>query len=73
MQCNVENGTEPIQYVWQREIERGSITTFAQGSNSSIITMSNVNRSHSGRYRCVGSNFLNTENSDWVFLDIICK
>ncbi|XP_027887452.1 V-set and immunoglobulin domain-containing protein 10-like 2 [Xiphophorus couchianus] len=71
MQCNVENGTEPIQYVWQREIERGSITTFAQGSNSSIITMSNVNRSHSGRYRCVGSNFLNTENSDWVFLDII--
>ncbi|XP_014900496.1 carcinoembryonic antigen-related cell adhesion molecule 5-like [Poecilia latipinna] len=71
MHCNVENGTEPIQYVWQREIERGSITTFAQGSNSSNITMSNVNRSHTGRYRCVGSNFLNTENSDWVFLDII--
>ncbi|MEQ2240212.1 hypothetical protein ILYODFUR_012474, partial [Ilyodon furcidens] len=71
MQCNVGNGTEPIQYGWQREIQRGNITTFAQGSNSSIITMTNINRSLTGRYRCVGSNFINTESSDWVFYDII--
>ncbi|XP_035999000.1 V-set and immunoglobulin domain-containing protein 10-like 2 [Fundulus heteroclitus] len=71
MRCNVENGTGPIRYVWQQEIQRGNITIFAQGSNSSIITLTNVNRSYSGRYRCVGSNFINTESSDWVFLDII--
>lgn len=73
MQCKVENGNEPIHYVWQREMQKGNFTTFAQGSNSSIITMTNVNRNHSGQYRCVGSNFINNDSSDWVLLDIICE
>ncbi|XP_054586487.1 V-set and immunoglobulin domain-containing protein 10-like 2 [Nothobranchius furzeri] len=72
MRCNVENGTKPILYVWQYKNNSGSITTFAQG-NSSMVTMSNVNRSVTGLYRCVSSNFINSESSDWFLLDVICE
>uniref|UniRef100_A0A1A7XCW0 V-set and immunoglobulin domain containing 10 n=1 Tax=Iconisemion striatum TaxID=60296 RepID=A0A1A7XCW0_9TELE len=70
MRCNVENGTKPILYVWQYKNNSGSITTFAQ-SNSNIVTMGNVNRSLTGLYRCVSSNFISSDSSDWLLLDII--
>ncbi|XP_041864734.1 V-set and immunoglobulin domain-containing protein 10-like 2 [Melanotaenia boesemani] len=70
MHCNVENGTKPIQYVWQHEARSGNVTTIAQ-SNSNNITISNINRNQGGWYRCVASNFINSESSDWTWLDII--
>lgn len=72
MRCNLENGTGPIQYVWQHETLRGNITTFAQG-NTSMINVTNVSRNHTGWYSCVASNAVNSESSTRALLDIICK
>lgn len=72
MQCNVENGTKPVQYVWQYKPDGGGISMLPQGDSSSII-LSNVNRSLTGLYRCVSSNFINTESSDWMLLNVVCE
>ncbi|PWA22974.1 hypothetical protein CCH79_00001882 [Gambusia affinis] len=58
MRCNLENGTEPIQYVWQHETRSGNITVVAQGS-SNLINMTDINRNHTGWYRCVATNAVN--------------
>lgn len=72
MRCNLENGTGPIQYVWQHETRSGNITIIAQG-NSSVINVTDVNRNHTGWYRCVASNAVNSESSNRLWLDTICK
>ena len=71
MRCNLENGTGPIQYVWQYETRSGNISAFAQG-NTSVINV-NVNRNHTGWYRCVASNNVNSESSNRLWLDTICE
>ncbi|XP_014902275.1 putative pregnancy-specific beta-1-glycoprotein 7 [Poecilia latipinna] len=70
MQCNLENGTGPIQYVWQHETHSGNITVVAQGS-SNRINMTDVNRNHTGWYRCIATNAVNSESSNRLWLDTI--
>ncbi|XP_040908072.1 V-set and immunoglobulin domain-containing protein 10-like 2 [Toxotes jaculatrix] len=70
MRCNLENGTGPIQYVWQHETRSGNISTFAQG-NTNLINVTDVNRNHTGWYRCVASNAVNSESSNRLWLDTI--
>ncbi|KAM9728517.1 V-set and immunoglobulin domain-containing protein 10-like 2 [Menidia menidia] len=70
MRCNLDNGTGPIQYVWQHETHGGNITVLAQ-SSSSTINVTNVNRNHTGWYRCVASNAVNRESSNRLWLDTI--
>ncbi|KAK5858482.1 hypothetical protein PBY51_002617 [Eleginops maclovinus] len=70
MSCNLENGTGPIQYVWQHETRSGNISAFAQG-NTGVINVTNVNRNHTGWYRCVASNAVNSETSNRLWLDTI--
>ncbi|XP_043995743.1 V-set and immunoglobulin domain-containing protein 10-like 2 [Gambusia affinis] len=70
MRCNLENGTEPIQYVWQHETRSGNITVVAQGS-SNLINMTDINRNHTGWYRCVATNAVNSESSNRLWLDTI--
>ncbi|KAM7398001.1 hypothetical protein PAMA_006059 [Pampus argenteus] len=70
MRCNLENGTGPIEYVWQHETRSGNISVFAQ-SNTSVVNVTNVNRNHTGGYRCVASNAVNSERSNSIWLDII--
>ncbi|XP_028451733.1 V-set and immunoglobulin domain-containing protein 10-like 2 [Perca flavescens] len=70
MRCNLENGTGPIQYVWQYETRSGNISAFAQG-NTNIINVTNINRNHTGWYRCVASNAVNSESSNRLWLDTI--
>uniref|UniRef100_A0A669FBG9 Ig-like domain-containing protein n=1 Tax=Oreochromis niloticus TaxID=8128 RepID=A0A669FBG9_ORENI len=70
MRCSVENGTEPIQYTWHYENYNGNATTFTLG-NSSIINITNVNRNHTGWYRCVASNAVNSEKSDRLWLNTL--
>lgn len=72
MRCNLENGTGPIQYVWQHETRSGNISSFAQ-SNTSVVNLTDVNRNHTGWYRCVARNAVNSERSDRIWLDIICE
>ncbi|XP_023818677.1 V-set and immunoglobulin domain-containing protein 10-like 2 [Oryzias latipes] len=69
MRCSVKNGTEPIQYMWQRQTLNGNFSTFSEG-NQSFILMTYINRNHTGWYRCVVSNAVNTESSDPFWLDI---
>ncbi|KAF7205704.1 carcinoembryonic antigen-related cell adhesion molecule 5 [Nothobranchius furzeri] len=69
MRCNVEKGTGPIHYVWQREIFSGNFSTFTQG-NSSVVSMTSVNRNHTSRYQCVADNAVNTESSEISWLNI---
>ncbi|XP_054482337.1 V-set and immunoglobulin domain-containing protein 10-like 2 [Anoplopoma fimbria] len=70
MRCNLENGTGPIQYVWQHETRSGNISSFAQG-NTNVINVTNVNRNHTGWYRCVATNPVNSESSNRLWLDTI--
>ncbi|XP_070774130.1 V-set and immunoglobulin domain-containing protein 10-like 2 [Enoplosus armatus] len=70
MRCNLDNGTGPIQYVWQHETRNGNISAFAQG-NTSVINVTDINRNHTGWYRCVASNAVNSESSNRLWLDII--
>ncbi|XP_056254332.1 V-set and immunoglobulin domain-containing protein 10-like 2 isoform X1 [Seriola aureovittata] len=70
MRCNLENGTGPIQYVWQHETRSGNISVFAQG-NTSAINVTDVNRNHTGWYRCVATNPVNSESSNRLWLDTI--
>ncbi|XP_054586488.1 V-set and immunoglobulin domain-containing protein 10-like 2 [Nothobranchius furzeri] len=70
MRCGLDNGTEPIRYVWQYENRTGNVTTFAQ-SSSNIINITNVNRTNTGWYRCVASNDVNSETSSRLWLDTI--
>ncbi|XP_029375668.1 V-set and immunoglobulin domain-containing protein 10-like 2 [Echeneis naucrates] len=72
MRCHLENGTGPIQYVWQHETRGGNVSVFAQG-NTSMINVTNVNRNHTGWYRCVASNAVNSESSSRLWLDTICE
>ncbi|XP_037543336.1 V-set and immunoglobulin domain-containing protein 10-like 2 [Nematolebias whitei] len=69
IQCKVENGSEPIQYTWQREAPSGNVTTFSKG-NSSIVTITGINRNHTGWYRCVASNAVNNESSESLLLNV---
>ncbi|XP_061608397.1 V-set and immunoglobulin domain-containing protein 10-like 2 [Phyllopteryx taeniolatus] len=70
LRCNLDNGTGPIQYVWQQENRHGNISAFAQG-NTSLVNVTAVNRNHTGWYRCLASNAVNSERSDRIWLDII--
>lgn len=72
MRCNLENGTGPIHYVWKHETRNGNISVFAEG-NTSTINVTDVNRNHSGWYRCVVSNAVNSESSNRLWLDTICE
>ncbi|XP_076025252.1 V-set and immunoglobulin domain-containing protein 10-like 2 [Genypterus blacodes] len=70
MRCGLDNGTGPIKYVWQHETRNGNLSTFAQ-SNNNMVNVTDVNRNHTGWYRCLVSNPVNRERSDRIWLDII--
>ncbi|XP_034034296.1 V-set and immunoglobulin domain-containing protein 10-like 2 [Thalassophryne amazonica] len=70
MRCKLDNGTGPIQYVWQHETRSGNISNFAQG-NTSLVNVTGINRNHTGWYRCLATNAINSEHSDRIWLDII--
>lgn len=72
MRCSLENGTGPIQYVWKHETRNGNISVFAEG-NTSVVNVTDVNRNHTGWYRCVASNTVNSESSNRLWLDTICE
>ncbi|KAK2879628.1 hypothetical protein Q8A73_023440 [Channa argus] len=68
--CILENGTGPIQYMWQQITSNGTITTFAQG-NKNMLNVTNVRRNHTGFYQCVATNPVNSETSNQSWLNII--
>ncbi|KAK0150265.1 V-set and immunoglobulin domain-containing protein 10-like 2 [Merluccius polli] len=70
LRCGLGNGTSPILYVWEHERHGTPVTTIAQ-SNTSMLILSNVDRNHTGWYRCVVSNAVNLERSDRALMDVV--
>ncbi|XP_070296585.1 V-set and immunoglobulin domain-containing protein 10-like 2, partial [Salvelinus sp. IW2-2015] len=70
LRCGLENGTGPLYFLWEHETYSGLVNTVSQG-NSSVFNMTEVNRNHTGWYRCVARNQVNQERSDRIWLDII--
>ncbi|XP_071219361.1 LOW QUALITY PROTEIN: V-set and immunoglobulin domain-containing protein 10-like 2 [Salvelinus alpinus] len=70
LRCGLENGTGSLYFLWEHETHSGLVSTISQG-NSSMFNMTEVNRNHTGWYRCVARNQVNQERSDRIWLDII--
>ncbi|XP_055791185.1 V-set and immunoglobulin domain-containing protein 10-like 2 [Salvelinus fontinalis] len=70
LRCGLENGTGSLYFLWEHETHNGLVSTVSQG-NSSVFNMTEVNRNHTGWYRCVARNQVNQERSDRIWLDII--
>ncbi|XP_043997445.1 V-set and immunoglobulin domain-containing protein 10-like 2 [Gambusia affinis] len=68
MNCSVENGSEPLQYKWQHKTLNENISDLSQ--NSSIITVTRINRNYTGWYHCEVSNAVNNETSDRLLINV---
>uniref|UniRef100_A0A3Q2QTS7 Ig-like domain-containing protein n=1 Tax=Fundulus heteroclitus TaxID=8078 RepID=A0A3Q2QTS7_FUNHE len=69
MNCSVENGSEPIQYMWQHQTLDENISNFSL-SNGSIFAVTSISRNHTGWYQCEASNAVNNETSDRLLLNV---
>ncbi|XP_058270972.1 V-set and immunoglobulin domain-containing protein 10-like 2 isoform X1 [Hemibagrus wyckioides] len=70
MRCDLENGTEPIHYIWEQEKLSGQVSILAE-TNSSLVTITSVNRNHMGWFRCQARNEVNQQRSDQIWLDVL--
>ncbi|KAF4077459.1 hypothetical protein AMELA_G00208480 [Ameiurus melas] len=70
MRCDLENGTEPIHYIWEQVNRSGQVSILAE-RNSSLITITSVNRNHTGWFRCLARNEVNQQRSDQIWLDVL--
>ncbi|XP_059381435.1 V-set and immunoglobulin domain-containing protein 10-like 2 [Carassius carassius] len=71
MRCGLENGTGPINYIWEQESRESQLTTVAEIYDDNQLNVTDVNRNHTGWYRCIASNQVNQQRSDRVWLDTI--
>ena len=63
-------GTEPLNYQWEREIGNGNEVEKIPGANSSSLTISSVQKSNEGSYRCTVSNCAGSETSQYATLTV---
>ncbi|KAI4900508.1 hypothetical protein NFI96_020138, partial [Prochilodus magdalenae] len=70
MRCGLENGSEPINYMWEQESRSGLVTPLAD-SNNSLVNIIWVTRNHTGWYRCLARNEVNQQRSDRIWLDVL--
>ncbi|XP_062868248.1 V-set and immunoglobulin domain-containing protein 10-like 2 [Trichomycterus rosablanca] len=70
MRCDLNNGTNPIQYFWEQEDQSGLVTILAE-NNSSLISFTRVSRNHTGWYRCLVRNEVNQQLSERIWLDVL--
>ncbi|XP_078055053.1 V-set and immunoglobulin domain-containing protein 10-like 2 [Mustelus asterias] len=69
--CSVENGTGPLEYVWNRQAALSRSPVNISESSDSLLNLTSVNRNHTGWYTCTAKNEVNEETSDRVWLDVI--
>ncbi|XP_070990900.1 V-set and immunoglobulin domain-containing protein 10-like 2 [Oncorhynchus clarkii lewisi] len=70
LRCGLENGTEPLFFMWEHETYNGLVSTISQG-NRRVFNMTEVTRNQTGWYRCGARNQVNQEQSNSIWLDII--
>ena len=71
--CNATGNPIPI-ILWTKDgspINNNSRIRFS--IHNKLLTISNVNRTDSGRYRCVANNSLGNDTSNVATVDIQCK
>ncbi|ROL47584.1 V-set and immunoglobulin domain-containing protein 10-like 2 [Anabarilius grahami] len=71
LRCGLENGTGPINYIWEQESRESQLTIMAEIYDDNRFNVTDVNRNHTGWYRCLASNQVNQQRSDRIWLDII--
>ncbi|XP_041030226.1 V-set and immunoglobulin domain-containing protein 10-like 2 [Carcharodon carcharias] len=69
--CSVENGTGPLEYIWNRQATVSRSPVNVSESTDSLLNLTSVNRNHTGWYTCTAKNEVNEETSDRVWLDVI--
>ncbi|XP_022531716.2 V-set and immunoglobulin domain-containing protein 10-like 2 [Astyanax mexicanus] len=70
MRCGLENGTGPVNYIWEQESRSGLLTTLIE-TNHSLVNVTWVTRNHTGWLRCLARNEVNQQRSDRIWLDVI--
>ncbi|KAJ8342435.1 hypothetical protein SKAU_G00323630 [Synaphobranchus kaupii] len=70
MRCNLDNGTGPINYAWERENREGVTAKVSEG-DVSLMNVTLVSRNHTGWYRCLANNEVNQQRSDRIWMDIV--
>ena len=63
-------GTEPLNYQWERKIGDANDVERIPGANSSTLTISSVQKSNEGSYRCTVSNCAGSETSQCATLTV---
>ncbi|KAJ0062059.1 hypothetical protein NL108_015259, partial [Boleophthalmus pectinirostris] len=72
MICKVQNGTGPIHYEWYYEAQNGDTFKVTQ-SYSSALHLSSLQHNQTGWYRCGANNLVNSQQSDPIWVDVICE
>ena len=63
-------GTEPLNYQWERKTGDGNDVERIPGTNSSTLTILNVQKSNEGSYCCTVSNCAGSETSQCATLTV---
>ncbi|GCC35685.1 hypothetical protein chiPu_0014172 [Chiloscyllium punctatum] len=69
--CSVENGTGPLEYIWNRQAALSTGPINVSETTDSLLNLTSVNRNHTGWYTCTAKNEVNEVTSDRVWLDVI--
>ncbi|XP_072094295.1 V-set and immunoglobulin domain-containing protein 10-like 2 [Mobula birostris] len=69
--CSVENGTGPLEYIWNRQETLSRSPVNISETTSSQLNFTSVNRNHTGWYTCTARNEVNEATSNRVWLDVI--
>ncbi|XP_060702702.1 V-set and immunoglobulin domain-containing protein 10-like 2 isoform X4 [Hemiscyllium ocellatum] len=69
--CSVENGTGPLEYIWNRQAALSTGPINVSETTESLLNLTSVNRNHTGWYTCTAKNEVNEVTSDRVWLDVI--
>ena len=64
-ECSVTAGTPPLNYFW-KNVKTGQVTTEKR------LTIINIRRNQSGKYRCTASNTCGNESTR-MFIDVRCE
>lgn len=72
MTCSVKEGTPLLRYSWHHYTSRDSTGTVAETA-SGLLNLMSANRTHMGWYTCTAHNEINSQTSEPMYLDVICK
>lgn len=75
LSCNATGNPQPT-ISWTRNgfpVNTSNNSSISFSEDKKLLTITNVNRTDSGEYRCLANNSLGNETSDVARLDVQCK